>query len=94
MIRGLCRDSLLPWCIIGDFNELAREEDKKGGAAHPPWVNKGLREIISDCSLQDSGLECHLLCELGGSELNQVWRKGSIKPWFLTLGSLCSHKFG
>ena len=60
MIRGLCRDSLLPWCIIGDFNELAREEDKRGGAAHPPWVNKGLREIISDCSLQDSGLEGHL----------------------------------
>ena len=59
MIRGLCRDSLLLWCIIGDFNELAGEEDKRGGAAHPPWVYRGFKEVISDCSLQDIGLEGH-----------------------------------
>ena len=58
MIKGLCRDSLLPWCIIGDFNELAGEKDRE---EELPILHGsiGVREVISDCSLQDIGLEGH-----------------------------------
>ena len=33
MIRNLSSRSSLPWCLMGDFNEILSFEDKKGGAS-------------------------------------------------------------
>ena len=30
---------------------------KKGGIAHPSWLNRGFRNVLSDCYLADLGLE-------------------------------------
>ena len=59
MIRSLCARSPLPWCIIGDFNDLLCEADKLGGAVHPPWLYRGFHSVLSDCALQHLLLEGH-----------------------------------
>jgi hypothetical protein len=47
----------LPWCIIGDFNDLLSQEDKKGTHPHPNWLCNGFRNAVSDCDLTDIHLE-------------------------------------
>ncbi|MCI58947.1 endonuclease/exonuclease/phosphatase family protein, partial [Trifolium medium] len=49
--------SALPWCIIGDFNDLLSQEDKQGRNPHPNWLCEGFRNAISDCDLIDIHLE-------------------------------------
>ncbi|PNX92542.1 ribonuclease H [Trifolium pratense] len=59
LLRELGNMSLLPWCIIGDFNDLLSHEDKKGIHPHPNWLCMGFREAISDYDLSDIPLEGH-----------------------------------
>ena len=57
MIRNLGLRSSLPWCLMGDFNEILSIGDKKGRVEHPPWLLRGFRSTLSDCSLCDLQLE-------------------------------------
>jgi hypothetical protein len=43
----------LPWCIVGDFNDLLTQEDKRGNHSHPNWLCNGFRTAVSDCDLTD-----------------------------------------
>jgi hypothetical protein len=47
----------LPWCIIGDFNDLLSQVDKRGTLPHPNWLCNGFRSAVSDCDLTDIYLE-------------------------------------
>jgi ribonuclease HI len=47
----------LPWCIIGDFNDLLSKDDKKGANPHPNWLCNGFRNAVSDCDLTDIHLD-------------------------------------
>lgn len=49
--------SQLPWCIIGDFNDILSDSDKNGRVAHPQWLLIGFREAILYCNLTDIPLE-------------------------------------
>jgi len=53
-LKAMCS---LPWCIIGDFNDLLSQEDKKGQHPHPNWLSMGFTEVITECNLQDVKLE-------------------------------------
>ena len=55
MLKDLAVASDLPWCIIGDFNDLMTEDEKKGGKHHPRALLKGFSETIMDCGLTDLG---------------------------------------
>ncbi|XP_058724489.1 uncharacterized protein LOC131595962 [Vicia villosa] len=57
MIRDLRQMSSTPWCIIGDFNDLLSQDDKRGIHPHPNWLCLGFRKAISDCDLVDIPLE-------------------------------------
>ncbi|MCH84362.1 hypothetical protein A2U01_0005194, partial [Trifolium medium] len=46
----------LPWCIVGDFNDLS-QEDKKGLHPHPNWLCADFQNAVSDCDLTDIQLE-------------------------------------
>ncbi|KAK2373901.1 hypothetical protein QL285_074903 [Trifolium repens] len=51
--------SSIPWCIIGDFNDLLSQADKKGIHPHPNWLCVGFRQAVSDCDLSDIPIEGH-----------------------------------
>ncbi|GAU48556.1 hypothetical protein TSUD_405720 [Trifolium subterraneum] len=57
MMRELGNMSSLHWCIIGDFNDLLSQKDKRGNLPHPNWLCMGFRQVISDCDLSDIQLE-------------------------------------
>jgi endonuclease/exonuclease/phosphatase family metal-dependent hydrolase len=57
LLRELRDISELPWCIMGDFNDLLSQEDKKGTHPHPNWLCNGFHSAINDCDLTDIQLE-------------------------------------
>ncbi|KAK2365796.1 hypothetical protein QL285_079253 [Trifolium repens] len=59
MLRNLRDMSPIPWCIIGDFNDLLSQDDKRGTHLHPNWLCRGFRDAVSDCGLVDIRLEGH-----------------------------------
>ncbi|CAJ2669980.1 unnamed protein product [Trifolium pratense] len=59
LLRELVNVSPVPWCIIGDFNDLLSQEDKKGIHPHPNWLCMGFRQAIADCNLIDIPLAGH-----------------------------------
>jgi exonuclease III len=59
ILRMLSQQSHLPWCIIGDFNDILTTEDKRGNVPHPRWLLNGFRQAISDCDLIDVSIQGH-----------------------------------
>ncbi|GAU42643.1 hypothetical protein TSUD_398480 [Trifolium subterraneum] len=57
LLRELRDMSDLPWCILGDFNNLLSQEDKRGNHSHPDWLCSGFRTAVSDCDLTDIHLK-------------------------------------
>ncbi|GAU17164.1 hypothetical protein TSUD_177940 [Trifolium subterraneum] len=59
LLRELRNMSSIPWCIIGDFNDLLSQADKKGIHPHPNGLCMGFRQAVSDCDLTDIPIEGH-----------------------------------
>lgn len=57
LIRTISASSSLPWCFIGDLNDMVNISDKRGGASHSQRLLDGFREVLSDCNLIDMNLE-------------------------------------
>nr|DAD46191.1 TPA_asm: hypothetical protein HUJ06_004421 [Nelumbo nucifera] len=53
LLHTICASSRLPWCCIGDFNDMLSPEDKRGRLDHPNWLLARFRETISDCHLHE-----------------------------------------
>ncbi|XP_019175839.1 PREDICTED: uncharacterized protein LOC109171159 [Ipomoea nil] len=51
LIRSLAGKSELPWVIIGDFNDLLYQYEKRGGNPHPDSLLRGFGETIEECGL-------------------------------------------
>lgn len=49
--------STLPWCCLGDFNDMLSSSDKKGNVDHPNWCLQGFREAVISYDLHDVPLE-------------------------------------
>ncbi|MCI09869.1 endonuclease/exonuclease/phosphatase family protein, partial [Trifolium medium] len=49
--------SVLPWCIIGDFNDILSATEKKGRAERSPWLINGFRSAVADAGLTDVHME-------------------------------------
>ncbi|XP_074323958.1 uncharacterized protein LOC141660875 [Apium graveolens] len=54
-IAGLAGESELPWCVLGDFNDLMFAHEKKGGRPHPRRLLEGFVDAVNDCGLIDMG---------------------------------------
>lgn len=50
-IRNLAQLSPLPWCIIGDFNDMLFSSDKKGVHPHPISLLDGFSKAVEDSEL-------------------------------------------
>lgn len=55
LLRRLARNSNLPWCILGDFNDLMYAKEKVGGRAHPQVLLDGCCRVVEECGLYDVG---------------------------------------
>ncbi|XP_050238444.1 uncharacterized protein LOC126687935 [Mercurialis annua] len=60
LLRSLHRPMTIPWCCGGDFNDILRSNEKKGGAFQPSWLLDGFNSAVSDCNLTDIDMEGHL----------------------------------
>uniref|UniRef100_A0A803QHZ3 Endonuclease/exonuclease/phosphatase domain-containing protein n=1 Tax=Cannabis sativa TaxID=3483 RepID=A0A803QHZ3_CANSA len=57
LIRVLSQESTLPWCITGDFNNIANQEDKRGGRPYPSSLLTGFQSALDDYNLIDLDLQ-------------------------------------
>uniref|UniRef100_A0A2N9GYK3 Reverse transcriptase domain-containing protein n=1 Tax=Fagus sylvatica TaxID=28930 RepID=A0A2N9GYK3_FAGSY len=53
LLRHLDSKFQLPWCCIGDFNEILKLEEMKGRFARPDRQMRGFRSALDDCGLVD-----------------------------------------
>jgi exonuclease III len=56
LLRTLSQDNSLLWCVMGDFNDILSNEDKRGRVDHPSWRIQGFREAVQDSGLIDMPL--------------------------------------
>lgn len=56
LIRQLSEKSSLPWCLIGDVNNILNQSDKRGGRPYPNWLISGFQEVFYDCNFVDIDL--------------------------------------
>ncbi|XP_019163599.1 PREDICTED: uncharacterized protein LOC109159940 [Ipomoea nil] len=50
-LRSLKGVSDLPWVVLGDFNDLLMQADKRGRLPHPVGLIEGFAEALDDCGL-------------------------------------------
>ncbi|KAL8116353.1 hypothetical protein AgCh_022742 [Apium graveolens] len=59
LLRNLARDSNLPWCTIGDMNNITSQMDKNGGALYPNYLIEGFNTVLAEVGLIDMELVGH-----------------------------------
>jgi hypothetical protein len=55
LLRRLKSQSNLPWCCMGDFNELVRLEEKQGRLGRSDRQMQLFRDVLDECSFVDLG---------------------------------------
>lgn len=45
----------LPWCCVGDFNEILKIEEKRGGRIRPHNQMQAFRDVLDFCGFVDLG---------------------------------------
>jgi len=59
LLRSLAGQSALPWVILGDFNDLLYQHEKRGGNPHPDNLLRGFGEVIDECELVQLPMRGH-----------------------------------
>ena len=60
LLRQLNSQNSLPWLCLGDFNEILREEEKKGGNNRGHAQMQLFRDVIDECGFIDMGFKGYL----------------------------------
>ncbi|KAK9950769.1 hypothetical protein M0R45_006238 [Rubus argutus] len=54
-IKELSDEDLLPWVIVGDFNEILHADEKKDGSRRSESQMRGFRDVVGYTDLVDLG---------------------------------------
>ena len=55
LLRRLHNQHSFPWCCMGDFNEIVKNEEMQGRRPRPDKQMQAFRDAIDDCNLLDMG---------------------------------------
>ena len=55
LLRTLHNQLTLPWLCGGDFNELSKSHEKRGGRPRPYRQMQKFRDVLDECGLWDLG---------------------------------------
>ncbi|KAK1386603.1 hypothetical protein POM88_014781 [Heracleum sosnowskyi] len=72
LLRNLNTDSMLPWCIIGDMNNILNQMDKRGGRSYLNHLIQGFQSALDDCNLHDMTLEGYQFTWERGQDTDEV----------------------
>jgi hypothetical protein len=56
-LKQLSQLSTLPWCVVGDFNDILAPSEKKGRNERASWLINGFRSAVLDSGLSDVHME-------------------------------------
>ncbi|XP_072076475.1 uncharacterized protein [Arachis hypogaea] len=62
-----------PWMLIGDFNDIAKEHEKKGGTGSNEHACKRFKRRMDSCNLMDLGYVGTKYTWIGGQKNGQQW---------------------
>ncbi|GAU12281.1 hypothetical protein TSUD_141890 [Trifolium subterraneum] len=48
LLRTRAQENPLPWCIMGDFNDLLSNEENRSSVEHPPWRIRGFIDAVQE----------------------------------------------
>ena len=54
-LRNLKSRGTTSWLCVGDFNEIAKQSEKRGGRARPHSQMQAFRDILEECGFMDLG---------------------------------------
>ncbi|KEH43724.1 endonuclease/exonuclease/phosphatase family protein [Medicago truncatula] len=57
LLCHLSSQSMLPWCIFGDFNDIMDASEKRGRNIRSNWLINGFRQAVLDFGLSDVPIE-------------------------------------
>ena len=55
MLQMLSLKPKLPWCVLGDFNELLEVQEKRGGVPRAHYLMQNFRDVLDLCGFVDLG---------------------------------------
>ncbi|XP_019179273.1 PREDICTED: uncharacterized protein LOC109174494 [Ipomoea nil] len=59
LLSGLKGRSTLPWVVLGNFNDLLYQQEKRGGNPHPDDLLRGFGETLDNCGLIQLPMRTH-----------------------------------
>ncbi|XP_062081094.1 uncharacterized protein LOC133785895 [Humulus lupulus] len=73
LIRSFGAISLVSWCILGDFNNVLSNDDKRGEILYPNWLLESFQQVIFYFELVDLDLKgCPFTWERGNGTKNWI----------------------
>jgi len=76
LLRSLTDRSALLWVVLGDFNDLLFQHEKRGGNPHPDSLLRGFGEAMDDCRLVQLPMQGYQFTWERSKTLLTGWRRG------------------